>query len=114
MRPDLRLIARAREALGLDEAPRAGSRASRHPHAEGIEEERAGRDRDRLRNVRVPGSRDVLGEPPDGIPIAHERRKCMAGPPYPIRRNSASCDGSLQRRRDFFEPLETVCLGQRP
>ena len=79
VRPDPRLIAGARETLGLDQAPRPGPRASRHPHSEGIEEERAGRDRGRLRKVFVVGSRDVLGEPPDGIPIAHDAGKCITG-----------------------------------
>ena len=79
VRPDPRLIAGARETLGLDEAPRPGPRASRHPHSEGIEEERAGRDRGGLRKVFVVGSRDVLGEPPDGIPIAHDGGQFIAG-----------------------------------
>ena len=68
VRPDPRMITGARETLGLDQAPRPGPRASCHPHSEGIEEERAGRDRGGLRKVFVVGSRDVLGEPPDGIP----------------------------------------------
>ena len=79
VRPDPRMIAGARETLRLDQAPRPGPRASRHPHSEGIEEERAGRDRGRLRKVFVVGSRDVLGEPPDGIPSAHDGGKCIAG-----------------------------------
>ena len=79
VRPDPRMIAGARETLGLDEAPRPGPRASRHPHSEGIEEERAGRDRGGLRKVFVVGSGDVLGESPDGIPITHDGGKCIAG-----------------------------------
>ena len=42
------------------------------PHTEGVEEERAGRGRGSLRQFVVVGSRDVLGEPPDGVPIGHD------------------------------------------
>ena len=79
VRPHPCLVAGARQTLGLDEVPGPGPGASRRPHSQGVEEERAGRGRGERRNIVAAGFRDVLGKPPDGIPFAHDRRRCAAG-----------------------------------